>query len=65
MFGNLSTDKLNIVLGNVVAGNAGSSIAAATQAEPAAYNALKNGSMGSLGLVGVKVTNLQMTMKGL
>lgn len=53
-----TTDKLNIVFDNAVAGTLGSQAATS-------FDNLKNGSMGSIGLVGVQVTNLRMTVQGM
>lgn len=53
-----TTDKLNIVFDNAVAGTVGSQAATS-------FDNLKNGSMGSIGLVGVQVTNLRMTVQGM
>ena len=58
IFANNSFGKLDIVFSNAVAGVAG-------QSDTNSFNGLKNGSMGSIGLVGVQVTNLQMTMRGM
>lgn len=52
------TDKFNLVLSDVVAGTAG-------QADSAVFNGLKNASMGSIGLIGAKATNLKVNIKGM
>lgn len=53
------TDKFNLVLGNAVAGTSG------TQGGATVFNDLKNGSMGSVGLVGARVTDLAIKVRGL
>lgn len=53
-----ATDKIDLVLNNVIAGAAG------TQ-DTNTFNNLKNGSMGNFGVVGASVTNLKMNVRGM
>ena len=52
------TDKVDLVLNNVVAGVSGVQ-------DPNTFNNLKNGSMGNFGVVGATVSNLKMNVKGM
>lgn len=53
------TDKFNLVVSDVIAG-------CSTGCQDATvFNGLKNGSMGSIGLVGAKVSNLKVNIKGM
>lgn len=59
IFGNSgTTDKFNILFDNALAGTSGSQVSTT-------FDGLKNGPMGSVGLVGVQVTNLQIQSHGL
>jgi hypothetical protein len=51
------TDKLDMTIGNVVAGTVGAQSAAA-------FNNLKNATMGSVGAVGMTVTGLEVKVSG-
>ena len=53
-----ATDKMNLVLSNVIAGSAGVQ-------DAATFNNLKNASIGNIGIVGASVTNLKVNVKGL
>ena len=53
-----ATDKFDLTLNNVVAGKLDASA-------PNTFDGLKNGSMGSFGLVGASVTNLKVNVKGM
>ena len=53
-----TTDKFDLTLNNVVAGEIGVS-------DPNTFNGLKNGSMGNFGMVGASVTNLKVNVKGM
>lgn len=53
-----TTDKFDLTLNNVVAGEMGVS-------DPNIFNGLKNGSMGNIGMVGASVTNLKVNVKGM
>ncbi|TEU27857.1 DUF6160 family protein [Alkanindiges illinoisensis] len=58
-FGNQgTTDKFDVLLNNVVAGQSGAS-------EASTFNGLKNGSMGNFGVVGATVSNLKMNVRGM
>lgn len=52
------TDKLDIKVNNIVAGTEGVSSATA-------FNGLKNGSMGNIGLEGLRVENLKVSVSGM
>lgn len=60
-----STDKLDLVLNNVVAGVAGAATASSDPIEKQIFNNLKNGSMGNFGIVGATVSNLKMNVRGM
>lgn len=51
-------DKFNLTISDLVAGTAG-------QSDVNAFNGLKNGSMGNIGVIGAKVTNLRVNVKGM
>lgn len=51
-------DKFNLVISDLVAGTAG-------QVDAATFNGLKNGSMGNVGVIGAKVTDLKVNIKGM
>ena len=53
-----TTDKFDLTLNNVVAGEIGVS-------DPNTFNGLKNGPMGNFGMVGASVTNLKVNVKGM
>lgn len=53
------TDKFNLVVSNAVAGTSGS------QGGAAVFNDLKNAPMGNIGLVGARVTGLEVKVRGL
>ncbi|RYY80609.1 MAG: hypothetical protein EOO69_01565 [Moraxellaceae bacterium] len=53
-----TTDKVDLVLNNVIAGVAGAQ-------DPNTFNNLKNGSMGNFGVVGATVSNLKMNVRGM
>lgn len=53
-----STDKLDLVLNNVIAG-------VKDAQDTNTFNNLKNGSMGNFGIVGATVSNLKMNVRGM
>ena len=53
-----TTDKFDLTLNNVVVGKLGAT-------DAGSFNGLKNGSMGSFGLIGASVTNLKVNVKGM